>query len=138
MDRQSLHRTFSSSIWNSERGGILKKSYVKHTFDTYCVIKYIIRCALRIVYVTLKKKLLAIGNVILFSKYGRDGGRWVGYGIPNIILYESISCFCYLFNNMQPLLHLKRTRMKCSLKYFALNCNFFISLVWKLVCLMSF
>lgn len=78
MDRQSLHRTFSSSIWSSERGGILKKSYVKTYFDTYCVIKYIIRCALRIVYVTLKK-LLAIGNVILFSKYGRDGGRWVGW-----------------------------------------------------------
>ena len=41
---------------------------------------------------------------------------------------------CYIFNNMQPLLHLRNTRKKCSLKYFALKCNFSISLVWKLVC----
>lgn len=69
-----------------------------------------------------------------FQNMAEKGGGGEG-GIPMVnILYESISCFCYIFNNMQPLLHLRKTRMKCSLKYFALNCNFFISLVWKLVC----
>lgn len=46
-----------------------------------------------------------------FQNMAEMGGGWGG--VPNVIFFiESISCFCYIFNNMQPLLHLRKTRMK--------------------------
>lgn len=84
MDRQSFHRTFSSSIWNSERGGILKKSYVKHTLTP--TVLYIIRCALRIVYVTLKKVAGYRKCYFVFKIWQRWGGGGWG-GIPKLIFF---------------------------------------------------
>lgn len=132
-----LHRTFSSSIWNSERGGILKKSYVKHTL-TPTVLKIYHQMCLENSICNIKKKLLAIGNVILFSKYGRDGGEVGGVGVPDVIFFmkalAAFVTFLIICNHFFTWGKLEWS----SLKYFALNCNFFISLVWKLVCLMCF
>lgn len=56
-------------------------------------------------------------------------GEVGGWGSLSLIFFmKALAAFEYIFfNNMQPLLHLRKTRMKCSLRYFALNCNFFIS-----------
>lgn len=64
------------------------------------------------------------------------GGGWGG--VPNVIFFmkalAAFVTFLIICNHF-----FTRGKLEwSSLKYFALNCNFFISLVWKLVCLMCF